>query len=167
MTSNTNRSNTSLEEYVVRIVQALHYFPEIEMKNGFGKIQNKSNIATFVSTSLKRKVAMTNPAFNDALQLAVDQEWLVLIKTKKDLSTYFASASYHRDHYGAPAYVLTDKGESFAQAVMFLQFPLSEILKSVLGNNAETNDIEQIKKLFTNYENPFLELRKLKIFKID
>jgi hypothetical protein len=167
MSSNTNRSNTSLEEYVVRIVQALHYFPEIEMKNGFGKIQNKSNIATFVSKSVGRPVAMTNPAFNTALELAVNNEWLIHIKTKKGFAPYFASASYHRGNYNAPAYVLTETGEKFAKAITFLKFDLSDILKSVLGDKAHDEDLKQISDLFKDEENPFLELKKLKIFKID
>jgi len=164
--SNSGKSNTTVEGYVTRILDDINFRPEIMMKGGdvfTGKIRDQSSIAKSIKTYA------TNPTFLKSLQYAVKQEWLILIKTKKDFNKIFSPNSRYRSDYRAPAYVLTKKGMAFAKAVQYTNNfdNLPDLLKSIISDEATDENYEQIELLFQGYDNPFLEFKKLKIFEID
>ena len=162
MTSKSSKSNNSLEGYVVKILEDINYFEhEIVMKTGLGKIRNQSDISKSIGTS------KSNKTFLNSLKYAVEKEWLVAISTKKDLSKILEPNSRYRKKYSAPAYVLTQKGLAFAKSVSFIDSPnLVEMLKIIIKDEANDENYKQIETLFKDYENPFAEFQKLKIFDV-
>ena len=163
MTSKSSKSNNSLEGYVVKILENINTFEkDVEMKNGLGKIRNQSDIARSIGTT------KSNPTFIKSLTYAVEKEWLVKISTKKDFSKFFQANSRYRKEYRAPAYILTKKGLDFAKSVYYITDSpdLIEMLKTVINKEPSTEKHLQIETLFKDYENPFTEFKKLKIFDI-
>ena len=162
MTSKSSKPNNSLEGYVVKILEDINFYePEIEMKKGLGKIRNQSEIAKSIGTS------KSNSTFLLALQYAVQKKWLVAISTKKDFSKIFEPNSRYRKNYSAPAYVLTPNGLAFVKSVSFIDSPnLVEMLKIIIKDEANDENYKQIETLFKDYENPFIEFKKLKIFDV-
>ena len=162
MTSKSSKPNNSLEGYVVKILEDINFYePEIVMKKGLGKIRNQSEIAKSIGTS------KSNSTFLLALQYAVQKKWLIAISTKKDFSKIFEPNSRYRKNYSAPAYVLTPNGLAFVKSVSFIDSPnLVEMLKIILNKEANDENYDQIERLFKDYENPFIEFKKLKIFDI-
>ena len=162
MSSNSNRSNNTIEEYVVKILDEISFRPKVIMKPGFtGKIRTRSSIAREIKTT------STNQSFLKALQFAVNQNWLIAIKTKKDFNKIFSSNSRYRSDYTAPAFVLTEEGISFVKSTVFTSYTsLSDVLKVIINDEADDEKIQQIDYLFKDYINPFSEFGKLKIFKI-
>jgi hypothetical protein len=165
MTSKTKKPRTTLEEYIPKILDDINVRSKVPMKSGFtGKIRNQFLIAKSLGTH------GSNSTLRKSLKFAVEQEWLIYIKTRKDLNTIFVTTSRYRSDYEEhlPAYVLTERGINFAKAVKYITNykKLSDMLDSIISDEASNENLEQIKKLFFNYENPFLELRKLKFFDI-
>ena len=163
MTSKSGKSNNSLEGYVVKILEDINYFEqEIVMKQGRGKIRNQSDISKSIGTS------KSNKSFLNSLKYAVEKEWLVAISTKKDLSKILEPNSRYRKKYSAPAYVLTQKRLAFAKSVSYItnSSDLVEMLKIIIKDEANDENYKQIETLFKDYENPFIEFKKLKIFDV-
>jgi hypothetical protein len=161
--SNLGSSYNTIEEYVIKILDDINFHPQIIMKPGFtGKIRNRSSIAKSIKT------IPTNQTFLKSLEFAVKQDWLIHIKTKKDFNNIFTPNSRYRSDYTAPSFVLTEKGISFAKSVTFTKFTsLSDMLKTIISDEANDEKIKQIDDLFKDYDNPFSEFKKLKIFDID
>jgi len=163
MTSKSSKSNNSLEGYVVKILEDINYFEqEIVMKTGLGKIRNQSEIAKSIGTS------KSNMTFLNSLKYAIEKEWLLAISTKKDFSKIFEPNSRYRKNYSAPAYVLTEKGLAFAKSISYITNSpdLVEMLKIIIKDEANDENYQKIETLFKDYENPFIEFKKLKIFDI-
>jgi isocitrate dehydrogenase len=163
MTSKSSKSNNSLEGYVVKILEDINFYePEIVMKQGLGKIRNQSEIAKSIETS------KSNLTFLRALKFAVEKKWLMIISTKKDFSKIFEPNSRYRKNYSAPAYVLTQNGLAFVKSVSYITNTpdLVEMLKIIISKEASDENYQQIESLFKDYENPFIEFKKLKIFDV-
>ena len=162
MSSNSDRSNNTIEAYVVKILDDINFRPKIVMKPGFtGRIRTRSSIAREIKTT------STNQSFLKALDYAVKQNWLIPIKTKKDFNKIFSPNSRYRSDYTAPAFVLTEEGISFVKSIVFITYTnLSDVLKTIIVDDATDEKMQQIDDLFKNYDNPFSEFAKLKIFKI-
>jgi len=165
MTSKPKKPRNTLEEYIPKILDDINVRSTVQMKPGFtGKIRNQFLIAKSLDTH------GSNSTLRKSLKFAEEKEWLICIKKRKDLNTIFVTTSRYRSDYEdhLPAYVLTEKGINFAKAVKYItnSKKLSDMLESIISDEANNENLEQIKKLFFNYENPFLELKKLKFFDI-
>ena len=163
MSSKSKKPNNTVEGYIPKILDDINVRSTVKMKSGFtGKIRYQSLIAKSFGTS------GSNSTLKKSLKFAVEQEWLICIKKRKDLNTIFVTTSRDRSDYeqNLPAYVLTEKGISFAKAVKYItKFDkLSEMLENIITDEANDKNLDQIKQLFSNYDNPFLELKKLKFF---